>query len=188
MRATTCRILGLILFLVAGQASAVTVYHNQTGDPLGDLDFSQGADLSGVDLSYADLDVMILEDVNLSNANLSYAWFDYAILNGANLRNANLTGALMNPVALFGADLSGANLTNAHISPYYVPFEEDLPEPLPPTYYDLGTDFTGTGFDPVMAGWVLIPEPSTGMLLGLGLAGMAIRRRLQGHPASTRAL
>jgi len=31
------------------------------------------------------------------------------------------------------------------------------------------TDFTDTGFDPVAAGWNLIPEPTTGLLLGVAV-------------------
>ena len=44
-------------------------------------------------------------------------------------------------------------------------------------FYDLNTDFTGTGFDPVAAGWTFVPEPGTALLMGLGLAGLASRRR-----------
>jgi hypothetical protein len=50
--------------------------------------------------------------------------------------------------------------------------------------YDLNTDVTGawldsgyTPFDPVTAGWVLVPEPSTALLVGLGLLALGGQRR-----------
>jgi len=33
------------------------------------------------------------------------------------------------------------------------------------------------GFDPEAAGWTLVPEPGTTLLMGLGLPGLASRRR-----------
>ena len=38
--------------------------------------------------------------------------------------------------------------------------------------YDTHTNFTGTGFDPVTAGWTFVPEPTTGPMLGSGLLGL----------------
>ena len=55
---------------------------------------------------------------------------------GANLFNANLDSA----------DLADANLTNADL------FMADLADSFGAALYNINTDFTGTGFDPVLAG------------------------------------
>ena len=96
------------------------------------MDESNGirADLSGVDLEYADLDGADLCDANLSGADLRGAdlrsanlW--YADLRGADLRDASLGcadlgyadlgGAILEYADLGGADLRGANLRGANL-------------------------------------------------------------------------
>ena len=63
------------------------------------------ADLSGANLTSANLAGAILREVNLAGANLT----------GANLAGANLTAANLKGVNLDGAKLSGANLTGANL-------------------------------------------------------------------------
>ncbi len=70
-----------------------------------ELAIKEGADLSGANLSYADL-----SDANLRDANLSYADLVRANLVRANLSDANLIGA-----NLIRADLSDANLIGANL-------------------------------------------------------------------------
>ena len=86
------------------------------------MDESNGirADLSGVDLEYADLDGVDLRDANLSGANLRGAdlrganlW--YADLRGADLRDASLGCADLGYADLRGANLSGADLEYADL-------------------------------------------------------------------------
>ena len=86
------------------------------------MDESNGirADLSGVDLEYADLDGADLRDANLSGADLRGAdlrdanlW--YADLRGANLRDASLGCADLGYADLGGANLGGADLRGADL-------------------------------------------------------------------------
>ena len=69
------------------------------------------ADLSGVDLSRANL-----SGANLLNADLSDAELSGANLSGANLYNADLRGANLSGANLLNADLSGVDLGRANLS------------------------------------------------------------------------
>ena len=71
------------------------------------MDESNGirADLSGVNLEYADLDGADLRDANLSGADLS----------GADLKGADLRGASLWSASLWNANLEGANLSGANL-------------------------------------------------------------------------
>ena len=81
----------------------------------------EGADLSGLDFKWADLDVADLKGANLSGANLSWA-----SLMDTDLKDANLTGADLRWATLDGADLSNANLTGADLRWTVLP-DADLP-------------------------------------------------------------
>ena len=79
------------------------------------------ADLSGADLSNANLFCANLYGANLSNANLfcanlSNASLSNADLSRANLYCANLSGANLYCANLYGADLDRANLYGANLS------------------------------------------------------------------------
>ena len=136
-----------------------------------------GANLNSADLFYA----------NLGNANLASAFLPFANLANAYLYNADLLGAILGEADLSGADLTtadltyaylgNADLTNADLSGAILANAVGLSSSSGAALYDINTDFTGTGFDPVAAGWTLVPEPSAALLTGLGLAGLAARRR-----------
>ena len=73
------------------------------------------ANLSGADLSEANLIGANLSDAYLIGANLRGANLSRVNLSGANLRIANLSGADLSNANLRGADLSGADLSNANL-------------------------------------------------------------------------
>jgi uncharacterized protein YjbI with pentapeptide repeats len=80
-----------------------------------------GADLSSADLSFATQGGAILREVfdwgtDLSEANLSGADLSGANLSGANLRRANLRQANLSGASLSRAYLSYANLSGADLS------------------------------------------------------------------------
>lgn len=73
------------------------------------------ADLSGADLSRANMYKVSLSGANLSGANLSRAVLWGADLVDTDLRGADLSGATFIEAFLMEADLRGANLTNANL-------------------------------------------------------------------------
>ena len=75
-----------------------------------------GADLSGANLTKANLADADLEWANLSGANLTRASLFGANLTGANLTGADLSGANLTATNLTDANLTGANLSGANLT------------------------------------------------------------------------
>ena len=73
------------------------------------------ADLSGANLTNANLVSADLRDANLEGANLTNAKLVSADLRGTNLKYTNLLNAKLVSADLRGANLEGANLTNAKL-------------------------------------------------------------------------
>ena len=118
-------------------------------------------------------------EANLTGANLSEALLISADLEGADLRDADLSFTNLNFVNLSGANLRGADLS----------FTSHVGTVTGSPYYDEGTNFFNawTGcpecggsaflFNPVTAGWTLVPEPTSLLLALLGLVFMPLYMR-----------
>jgi len=128
------------------------------------------ARLAAANLSITDLTEANLEGADLTGAFLGFATLIRADLIDANLRFAHLTLADLDRADLSGADVSGANLntvnlTGADLTNLFAP-ETDFSDATGlgshPSHvgsdktYSAGTQFAGTDFDPVAAGWTLV--------------------------------
>ena len=80
------------------------------------LEFSEGVDLSGRDLRFAELGSSRLFNANLTDTDLEGADLTNAFLQKASLTNARLRNAVLTSARLEGAFLNGADLQKAFLS------------------------------------------------------------------------
>ena len=147
---------------------------------------AQGAAFDNANLDGARLG-LIAPGADFTNATLRGVAFEQLIgLPAASLRdallvNADLAGASFSAEGGFGQiDLQGAVLSGAILRDVV-----GLGNTSGAAFYDADTDFANAWvdlgatipFDPVAAGWTLVPEPGTALLIGLGLVGLAAAPR-----------
>lgn len=151
---------------------------------LGGANF-EGANLSGTEFYAVNMTSFVVDHlpydgeiegpVNFAGANLEgslfsggaiSADFSYANLSGSsavgNWNNTNLTGANLTGMHLWVVDLRGATGLESAIGAGTA-FRALFPE----------------GYDAVAAGWIITPEPSTSVLLGVGLSLISFRRSVR---------
>ena len=98
----------------------------------------RGADLSGTNLGWADLNGAYLRRADLSGADLSGTNLGWTDLGGADLSGADLSGADLRGADLHGAYLSGTNLHGADLHGAKYKSKTIFPD----------------GFDPIISGMI----------------------------------
>ena len=163
----------VLLGAVSGaSASSYQMIDGTIVDPIqsrngGDSVYSGNNLEPSADLVYAGLAYADLSSADLSNADLSHA----------NLSNASLSYSNLSSTLLYSADLSGtaswlwATWTGAKYSLNAV---DNAGNPIPDTIFPAGMDQAWRD----AAGMIPVPEPGTALLVGLGLIGLGVRRRV----------
>ena len=154
-------------------------------------DYIQIAKLEGSNLSHSNLSFSILRGVPLNGASLEFSSvalvnFSFADLSSADLSNAfsfmatydfaNLLDATFENAYLFGSDFSEAlSVQNATWTgaKYSLNAVDNNGNPIPDTVFPAGMDQAWRD----AAGMVAVPEPTTAVLVGLGLMGRGVRGR-----------
>ena len=92
---------------------------------------------------------------DLSGANLSQAHLSMVSFVGTNLSGANLSCSRFSLSEFDGADVTGADFSDAH------GIGHGCSGALGIAFYDCTTNFTGSNFDPVAAGWINVSPCGT---------------------------
>ena len=139
----------------------------------------------GVEAVGIDLASSLLRSADLRGADLRGARFSSSYLGRADLEGANLSGATLYDALFWSTNLEGVNLRGAQLSGATY-----LGHSTGSAIYDHSTDFSNAWwdsggvacllsdrckpFDPVEAGWKMVPEPTTALLFGVGLLLLVI--------------
>lgn len=146
-------------------ASPIFAFGNHSGEDHSNEshvgEYLEGIDLSFADLSRSDFSGSDLTDADLTDADMSRMTLTSVDLTGAVVGAADLSRSDLQGATVIGIDFSAADLTNGIWTG---------------ALYDGTTIFPG-GFDPVAEGMTLVPDPSTGALLSMGLLGLGVLGR-----------